>query len=562
MSGRMITLQSVQDNIRRGEQGDRQAWETALADLYHVLNQDPSSLSAQYLLSNMYIKMGRPGVAISMLKQVLFAIKDQKSKEDAENFKDGRYSGVLESEAWSNLAIASKECGNRIEAIASLNYGLRLSPDDVDMLNNLGTMYINEAEPEKAEEYFRGALSIDPCHKHSNWNLGLALLEQGKWEEGFQKYRYGMLTGDRYRKPFNTAIWWQGQKTDSIVIYDEQGVGDSVMYASLYHRVIDLVDRVVIECHPRLEALMKRSFPSCAVFGTRKEKTPEKWINEYEKENGKIKHKISSADIPAFFIKQDSDFNKEPYLVPNEDLVKKYTAELNKYPGPYLGFSFVGGSTKTRKDLRTIRLVQFEDFFKRMAASGTTIISCDYTDRSEEYAKLKERTGVEVIRFPKVFEGGEFQRYRVYVDLPATKEQTIILPDMSAPKTVPHCLGEFKDKNEAKHVLHQAGGGGRIEHIEGPGFDLDDFVAFLVAIHRKGGIIASVNNSTVHFCGAAGVNCITFTPRKAAWRYGLSQSGMPWYGSNVVQYREAESADGWNDTIALAADDIIDFLKC
>jgi hypothetical protein len=64
--------------------------------------------------------------------------------------------------------------------------------------------------------------------------------------------------------------------------------------------------------------------------------------------------------------------------------------------------------------------------------------------------------------------------------------------------------------------------------------DFEDFTALIDALD----CVVSVQNTTVHACGALGKRCLTLLPRRPEWRYGVSGSEMPWY-SSVELFRQS-----------------------
>jgi hypothetical protein len=78
--------------------------------------------------------------------------------------------------------------------------------------------------------------------------------------------------------------------------------------------------------------------------------------------------------------------------------------------------------------------------------------------------------------------------------------------------------------------------------------NLDDLTALLTALD----ITVTVNNTTVHMCGALDKACWTLTPKKCAWRYQLEGEKMPWYDS-VKQFRQE---DGWGSVFDRLEDEI------
>ena len=112
---------------------------------------------------------------------------------------------------------------------------------NAEIWNNLGTLDVNEGRPQDAERELRKAIEISPDLHHAHWNLGLALLEQGKWEEGYKQYGWGLEGSDRLCKRYVDPDyqWWLGQRVDTLVLYGEQGIGDELMYASLIPKLME-----------------------------------------------------------------------------------------------------------------------------------------------------------------------------------------------------------------------------------------------------------------------------------------------------------------------------------
>lgn len=506
-----VTLDQIANKLRDGVNGHQpQLVHEAEMMLHAVLNQAPDNWNAAFLLAGAFTQTERHGAAINILEHIVA------KKPDV-------------SAVWNNLGTCYRKEHINDKAEISFLRALKLEPKDPDVFSNLGTLYINEGNPKQAIEYLDSAIKLDPSHSNARWNLSLAQLELEDWENGFPNYQWGQTSIDRMRKDYTDqrgrrVPWWQGQKVGTMVVHDEQGVGDSVMYASMFSELRQFCDTLIIDGHPRLEALYKRSFPWAIVKPTRKIiDEPVPWERDYV-----IDAKASAGDLGRWLRKKESDFPKTVYMTPNQELVEQYKAQLLSFgPGPYIAVGHVGGHKKTRKDIRSIPLEKFLPIFK--AFPDATFISCDYTNRDEEYAQLKAEHGVDVKIIPEVFEGARYEKYFV------TKAGVD--------------LHEFTDKAEAKAFRDHVGADD-IRHEFGPGFDLDSVFSYFAAMKELGGIVLSVNSSNVHFCGASGVPCVTFTPSKPAWRYGLDRSDMVWYGPWVQQVRQ--QGEDWEPAVKIA----------
>ncbi len=77
--------------------------------------------------------------------------------------------------------------------------------------------------------------------------------------------------------------------------------------------------------------------------------------------------------------------------------------------------------------------------------------------------------------------------------------------------------------------------------------DLDNFEEFAALIMALD-LVVSVQNTTIHMCGALGKTCWGMIPWRPEWRYGSDGSRMVWYPS-VELYRQTTPGD-WDEIIS------------
>jgi len=73
--------------------------------------------------------------------------------------------------------------------------------------------------------------------------------------------------------------------------------------------------------------------------------------------------------------------------------------------------------------------------------------------------------------------------------------------------------------------------------------NFEDFAGLIGALD----CVISVQNTTVHTCGALGKPCFAMLPFRPEWRYGASGDTMPWYKS-VKLFRQIHDGQ-WSDVI-------------
>lgn len=393
-------------------------------------------------------------------------------------------------EAINNLGFLKQREGDIKGAIEFFNKALEFAPNQPEFLNNAATAYVNNGTPEKAIEMCDKVLAQNPEHKDAAWNKSLALLELGRWAEGWDLYKYGLVKNvassqnrklREYGEP-GRIPYWEGQKGKIVAIYGEQGVGDEIMATSMLEDLCKDCAHVIYEAHPRLMSIMRHSFehiPNLTIYGTRKENWRElAWVEWHE-----LDYKLPILQLGQFYRRSAEAFPKKVYLKPYEDKVEKYKAKLAALgPKPKIGISWKGGSGTTRFDLRSLSLPAFVPLMRSIDADWISL-QYDPADRPT----LNEHV------------------------VAHTKEQ----------------MGDFN--------LH---------HWPDIINDLDEDYGGL--IHCLD-LIVSVNTSLVHACGAYGVRCWTLTPSKPAWRYGVVGDEMPWYGSWVKQIRQ--QGDDWDSVL-------------
>ena len=89
---------------------------------------------------------------------------------------------------YRNIGVAFSKQGKTDEAIKELNDTLILFPDDAATVNDLGNIYLDLKDFNKAISLYQQATLFNPAFTYAYRNWGLALSLQGKYEEALLKY--------------------------------------------------------------------------------------------------------------------------------------------------------------------------------------------------------------------------------------------------------------------------------------------------------------------------------------------------------------------------------------
>ncbi len=282
------------------------------------------------------------------------------------------------AEAYNNLGWIYDQTDRRAEAKNYFMKAMELDPQQSEFRNNFATLFVNNGTPQEAIEHCNLALELLPDSPDAHWNRALAYLELAQFEEGFQDYDWGLhsptsSTQRRKRRHYlaeNQHPYWDGTHGQVVAIYGEQGVGDEIMAASMLEEAARDA-RIIYECHPRLVSIMRHSFDSFPIYGTRKVEWQE---NHWPHWTPELNAKCPILNLAKIYRKSQSDFPRKPYLKPFDNQVDKYRERLRKLGSrPKIGFSWKGGSLLTRKDLRSLRIEDLLPLFKSIDADWISL---------------------------------------------------------------------------------------------------------------------------------------------------------------------------------------------
>ncbi len=249
--------------------------EEAVTSLRRALEINPDQTAAHVNLGNILLKQGNPEDAAGSYSSALeiepeFSqalnglgtafMQQNKGKEAAETFDQALNIAPDQPEILCNLGNLLRNQGKYDEAVETLRKAIAIQPNLIDAHINLGNTLKSRGEWDGAMDSYQQALSLDPENAETHWNNAQVLLLLGRLEEGWQEYEWRTKCDD-----FRSLIWktggppWDGSNLDgkTILIYCEQGFGDSVQFIRYAQPLAALGATVIVKCPQKLQTLFQ-----------------------------------------------------------------------------------------------------------------------------------------------------------------------------------------------------------------------------------------------------------------------------------------------------------------
>lgn len=285
---------------------------------------------------------------------------------------------------WGNLGNLEHEIYRFDQAEFCFQQGFRVAKDDqakgfISLV--YAAMLVQKGAWDKALPMCRTAFSYQDKAK-TRGNLGLALLATGNWKEGWPMYD-AIIGFDKSRRKmqYKDEDVWDGSKGKSIVVYEEQGVGDVISFASMVPDVLNDAE-VVLDVRPELEGLFRRSFPKATVYGS------VGGIGEDWRSKHRIDASISIGGLGRLYRPSPEACPGTPYLKADPDRVAMWKALFKQQGKPVIGIGWSGGLEHTGARHRIWKLEELLPLFKSVDAVW---VSLQYKDASKEIEAFRAK---------------------------------------------------------------------------------------------------------------------------------------------------------------------------
>ena len=186
-------------------------FDQAEASFRLALRDDPSSAEALYGLGSVYLKQDKTEAARDSFER---ATKLQAS-----------YPDTL-ANAWNNLGLLATREGRVAEAIPYFQEALRLNPDLLVALENLGNAYRQQRNWDEARKALERALKVNPLDAEAYYSLGMIFAQLDDTERAYEYLQNALKCRPGYPEALNNlgVLYLRTRRRDEAVASFEESI--------------------------------------------------------------------------------------------------------------------------------------------------------------------------------------------------------------------------------------------------------------------------------------------------------------------------------------------------
>ena len=262
---------------------------------------------------------------------------------------------------------------------------------DLTVLANIAGSYFYLDNYELSIKYIKQCLKKDPQNDEFKKLYSLILFKVGEYEQAWS-YHEGRLRLSTYFynedsqkiKKFLTHNK-ELLPENKILIIKEQGIGDEILFSSIYPELLNNFKNVKIESDPKLIPLFKKSMSMSNnnIF------YPLGSFSNSEEKLKKFDRVLYAGSLGKKFRLKNSDFSSKPYLNTEDDEIKRIENELNNIDHNYkIGISWK--SFRKKKSIGLIKSMELNDFQSLINLPKFTFINLQYGDIKKEILEFNK----------------------------------------------------------------------------------------------------------------------------------------------------------------------------
>ena len=305
-------------------------FEEAMQAYEKALLLKPNYADAYYNLGNALASLGRYAAAV-------------------EQYKQGLLFNPRDACTYYNIGVAMQELGRHAEAVENFEQAIRSGYDSTEVYRAMASSHQALGRYNAAVSILRQALRLKPDCAFTHTDMGMILLLEGDFLQGWKEYRW-RLDDCRWTRHFSDALRWDGSSFAGkrLLVRCEQGIGDNIHFVRYLPMVKERGGTVIFAIYKELYSLLK-DFPGV-----------DEAVNLSDKDCNLIFDlNTPMMDLAGIFgTTLDTIPNQVPYIFAEPYKVECWRKRLSG-PGFKVGIVWSSSPGRGGKHLRNCNLIDF-----------------------------------------------------------------------------------------------------------------------------------------------------------------------------------------------------------
>ena len=300
------------------------------------------------------------------------------------NFEKCLSFNINNSYVYSSMAVVFERQNHYDKAINYLKKSISLDSNNVRALNNLGIIYSHLGNIKEGISLLENSLKIDPYNNEIKYVLGQLQIYNKKFKEGWKYFRSRWLYSRYKHKPFKSSKNLLSNISDkkNVFVWAEQGIGDQIMYGSMFSEMANLSKKLIVQLDKRLIKIFKNKHSNI------------KFIGDYsELKEEEFDFHLPFGNLGAFLRNDLSSFknSKKPYVDFDKQIAEKVKKKYKKN-NLLIGISWTSHNGLLKED----KSVYLKNLIPILKLKNVNFIDLEYKNSGIEKNEICKQIGVKI----------------------------------------------------------------------------------------------------------------------------------------------------------------------
>jgi tetratricopeptide (TPR) repeat protein len=287
------------------------------------------------------------------------------------------------ADTWCYRGNALKQTGRYDEALLSYSKAIQINPQHGIAWSNRGILLSALKRNKEALLDYERALIINPDHADAHFNRSICRLATGDFENGWQEHewRFDIENYKGIKRLFTQPLWLGQHNIEgkTILIYSEQGLGDTIQFSRYTSLIASLGASVLLEVQSPLISLLRN------LGGVSKVINKGDALPDFD-------FHCPLLSLPlAFKTEMETIPSRVPYITHDTVLADHYQTVLEGISGPRIGIVWSGTDLGNNDWSRSVPLVKFLNF---ASTNLPTLISLQKEARAQDQSILESNKAI------------------------------------------------------------------------------------------------------------------------------------------------------------------------